>query len=228
MSARCINARRGTSPRRNREVVITTLLMLSVAGAGAAAQQQDIAPELLARMAKEKEARRACKIETCTAFAKPATGTPITCDVTHTITQQEILARIMGGSYVWGYGHVQCNVRVSLDRALIVKAMTRAKETIALPEHTLICDVDDKDYVKGKAFSVKVMVTPVVTFEERRAKSAALEGVKAEGSTIALVAVASLMAFDKASGVLSRAVVAEINKFLFERCKDEGVEIPRN
>jgi hypothetical protein len=35
------------------------------------------------------------------------------------------------------------------------------------------------------------------------------------------------MTFDKASGVLSRAVVAEINKFLFERCKDEGIEILR-
>ena len=227
MSARCINARRGTSPSRKRELVIATLLVLSVAGAEAAAQQPDIAPELLARMAREKEARRACKIETCAAFAKPATGTPITCDVTQTITQQEILARIMGGSYVWGYGHVQCKVRVSLDRGLIVKAMTEAKGTITLPEHTLICDVDDKDYAKGKAFSAKVTVTPVVTFEERRAKSAALEAVKAEGSAIASAAVASLMAFDKASGVLSRAVVVEINKFLFERCKDEGIEMPR-
>jgi len=227
MSARCINARRGTSPSRKREVVITTLLMFYVGSAGAAAQQPDIAPELLARMAKEKEARRACKVETCAAFAKPATGPPITCEVTQTIPQQEILARIMGGSYVWGYGHVQCKVRVSLDRGLIIKAMTEAKGTITLPEHTLICDVDDKDYAKGKAFSAKVTVTLLVTFEERRAKSAAFEAVKAEGSTIASAAVASLMAFDKASGVLSRTVVAEINKFLSERCKDEGVEIPR-
>lgn len=227
MSVRYINARRGTSPWRKRDVVITTLLVLSVAGARAAAQQPGIAPELLARMAKEKEARRACKVETCTAFAKPASGTPITCDVTQTITQQEILARIMGGSYVWGYGHVQCNVKVSLDRRLIAKAMTEARVTIAIPEHTFICDVDDKDSARGRAFSVKVMVTPTVTFEERQAKSASLGAVKTEGSTLALAVVASLMTFDKASGVLSRAVVAEINKFLFERCKDEGVEIPR-
>ena len=61
MSARCPDACGATSPWRKREVVIATLLMLSVAGAEAAAQQPDIAPELLARMAKEKEARRACK-----------------------------------------------------------------------------------------------------------------------------------------------------------------------
>ena len=87
--------------------------------------------------------------------------------------------------------------------------------------------LQDKDSARGRAFSVKVMVTPTVTFEERQAKSASLGAVKTEGSTLALAVVASLMTFDKASGVLSRAVVAEINKFLFERCKDEGVEIPR-
>jgi hypothetical protein len=227
MSVRWTDAQNGGSPWRKREVVITTLLILCVAGAEAAAQQPDIAPELVARMAKEKGARRACKVETCTAFAKPATGTPISCDVTQTITQQEILARIMGGSYIWGYGHVQCSVRVSLDRGLIVKAMTEAKGTIRLPEHTLICNVDDKDAAKGKAFSVKVMVTPAVTFEERKAKSVALEAVKTEGSTVASTAVASLMTFDKASGFLSRTVVAEINKFLFEKCKDEGIDIAR-
>jgi hypothetical protein len=199
--------------------------MLWLTGAEAAAQQPDIAPELMARMAKEKEARRACKIEICTAFAKPATGAPITCDVTQTLTQQEILARIIGGSYVWGYGHVQCNVKLSLDRSLIVKAMTEAKATIALPEHAFICDVDDKDPAKGKAFSIKVMVTPAVTFESGKPKTAALEPLKTEGSTVASAAVTSLMTVDKVSGVVSRAVLAKIDQFLFEKCKEEGVEI---
>ena len=30
---------------------------------------------------------------------------------------------------------------------------------------------------------------------------------------------------DKVSGFVSRAAVAEINKFLYEKCKEEGVEI---
>ena len=92
---------------------IATLLTLSLTTAEAAAQQQDIAPELVARMAQEKQARRACKVEICTAFAKPAAGAPITCDVTQTWTQQEIVARIVGGSYVLGDGHVQCRVMFS-------------------------------------------------------------------------------------------------------------------
>jgi hypothetical protein len=222
MSTKGISARGGIAASR---IAITTLLVLCLSGAEAAAQQPDIAPELLARMAKEKEARNACKVEICTAFARPATGAPITCDVTKTWTQQDILARIMGGSYVWGYGHVQCNVKLSLDRSLIVKAMTETKATIALPEHAFICNIDDKDPAKGKAFSIKVMVTPAVTFEGGKPKTAALEPVKIEGSTIASAAVTSLMTVDKVSGVVSRAVLAEIDNFLFEKCKEEGVEI---
>jgi hypothetical protein len=96
---------------------------------------------------------------------------------------------------------------------------------MTLPEHAFICNVEDKDPTKGQAFSVKIMVTPSVTFEDRNAKSLALGQVKTEGSTVASAAVASLVTVDKVSGVVSRAAVSEFNKFLFEKCKDEGVEI---
>jgi hypothetical protein len=214
-----------TIPSRVAAGAIATLLTLSLTNSEAAAPQPEIAPELAARMAKEKQARRACKLEICTAFAKPASGAPISCDVTQTWTQQEILARIVGGNYVWGYGHAQCTVRLSLDRSVIVKAMTEAKAIMTLPEHSFICNVEDKDPNKGQAFSVKIMVTPSVTFEDRNAKSLTLAEVKTEGSTVASAAVASLVTVDKLSGVVSRAAVGEINKFLFEKCKDEGVEI---
>jgi len=227
MNRKGISTHGGTVLSGIAEGAIATLLTLSLTTAEAAAQQQDIAPELVARMAQEKQARRACKVEICTAFAKPAPGAPITCDVTQTLTQQEIVARILGGSYVWGYGHVQCKVKVSLDRSLIAKVMTEAKTIMSPPEHAFICDVEDKEPAKGKAFSVKVMVTPAVTFEDGNAKSVAYEPVKTEGSTVASAAVASLVTVDKVSGFVSRAAVAEINKFLYEKCKEEGVEIAR-
>jgi hypothetical protein len=50
----------------------------------------------------------------------------------------------------------------------------------------------------------------------------ALEPIKTEGSTVASAAVASPITVDKVSGFFSRAAVAEINKFLHEKCKEEG------
>ena len=201
------------------------MLVLPLTVVAAIAQQTDIPPELTARMAKEKEARRACKVEICTAFAKPAPGAPITCEVTKTWTRQDITTRVVGGSYVWRYGHMQCSVKLTLDRGALAKAMTEAKTTASFPEHALVCVVDDSDPAKGQAFTVSAKITPVVAFEGGQAKSVALDPVKTEGSTVASAAVTSMMAVEKATGFISRAAAAEINNFLFERCKEDGVEI---
>jgi len=201
--------------------------MLALITGSAFAQQVDVAPEIVERMAKEKEARKACKVEICTAFAKPGAGGPITCEVTKTWTRPEITGKVVGGSYVWQYGHTQCTVKLSLDRSLIAQAIAEAKVTVKFPEHTFVCNVDDKDPTKGKAFTVTLRFTPAVTFENGEAKSVALEPVKTEGSAVASAAATSLMAVDKVSGVVSRAATGEINDFLYSKCKDDGVEISR-
>jgi hypothetical protein len=201
--------------------------ILPFTAVAAFSQQADVTPELAARMAKEKEARRACKVEVCSAFAKPASGAPITCAVTKTWTQKDITAKIIGGTYVWHYGHMQCSVSLNLDRGAIKSAATEAKATVSFPEHAFTCLVDDKDPAKGQAFTVSIKVTPVIAFENGQAKSVALAPVKTEGSGMASAAVTSIMAVDKASGFVSRSATAEINSFLFEHCREEGIEIAR-
>jgi len=191
----------------------------------AVAQQPGVSPEIVERMAKEKEARRACKIEICTAFAKPTPGAPITCDVTKTWTQSELTSKVVGGSYIWQYGHTQCAVKLSLDRDVIAKAMTNANGSVKFQEHTFVCNIDNKDEEKGKAFTVSLSFTPSISFEKGQAKSVTLDGVKTEGSSLASAAVASLMAVDKVSGVVSRAAANEINDFLYSKCKEDGVEV---
>jgi hypothetical protein len=209
------------------KAVLAAIALVLFPAASALAQKADLPPELVARMAKEKEARRACKVEICSAFAKPGPGAPITCEATKTWPQSEITAKIVGGTYIWRYGHMQCSVKLSLDRGLIAKAATEAKATVSFPEHAFVCVVDDKDASKGQAFTVSLKITPVVAFENGQAKSVSLEQVKTEGSALASAAVTSIMTVDKASGFVSRSAAAEINNFLFERCKEDGVEIAR-
>lgn len=184
--------------------------------------------ELAARMAKEKADRRACKVEICSAFAKPAGGPPITCDVTKTWLKRHIVKRIAGGSYVWPYGRLQCSLKLDLSRDEIKKAASTATATLSLPTHTLTCNVGNADPATGQAFSVTVSITPTAVFKDGAANSVSLEPVKTEGSTIASAAVTSIMAVDKISGIVSRAVASEINTFLFEKCKADGVEIARH
>ena len=210
-------------------IAILAFLALPTFGftrAQVSAEQGGVAPEILERMAKEKEARRTCKIEICTAFAKPAAGSPITCEVTKTWPQPDITSKVVGGSYVWQYGHTQCTVKLSLDRGLIAKAIAEGSTSVKFPEHSFICNIDDKDATKGKAFTVTLSFTPSITFEKGQAKSVTLESIKTEGSSLASAALSSLMAVDKVSGAVSRAAASEINEFLYTKCKEDGVEVP--
>src|SRR5262249_23106903 len=130
--------------------IMTTLALTT----GAFAQQPDVAPEIVERMAKEKEARRTCKVEICSAFAKPGPGAPITCEVTKTGPGPDTTGRFVGGSSVGHYGHPQCPVNLSLDRSLIAQPIPEAKASVNSPPHSFVCNVDDKDATKGKAFTV--------------------------------------------------------------------------
>jgi len=216
----------GTTVLRIAKIAVLALPSLTFTSAQVSAQQAGVAPEILERMAKEKEARRTCKIEICTAFAKPAAGSPITCEVTKTWPQPDITSKVVGGSYVWQYGHTQCAVKLSLDRALIAKAMAEGSNSVKFPEHSFICNIDDKDATKGKAFTVTLSFIPSITFEQGQAKSVTLEPIKTEGSSLASAAVSSLMAVDKVSGAVSRAAASEINEFLYTKCKEDGVGVP--
>jgi len=183
-------------------------------------------PALEKRMANEKAARRACKIEICKAFANPQPdGDPITCTVTKTWLKHEILGRVTGGSYVYGYGHAQCTLDLNLSRAEIAKARAADKATAEFAPHEVNCNVTKKDPAEGEAFTVTVALTPKVTFEEGKATAVEIEPVKTEGSTIASAAVTSAMAADSVSGIVSGALAGEVNAFLFEKCKADGVEI---
>jgi hypothetical protein len=199
--------------------VVTAMLL----GTSAVSAQQSA--ELTERMEKEKAARKSCKIEICKAFAAPTQGAPITCEVTKTWTKAEILARVVGGSYVWGYGHMQCNLALNLDRNELAKALKDPTAKSSFAEHKLVCNVDDADAAKGKAFSVNVALTPVATFEKGEAKSVELQPVKIDGSAVASAAVTSLMAIDKASGLVSRGAAADINSFFYTNCAADGVPI---
>lgn len=192
-----------------------------------AQSESGVSPEIAARMEKEKVARRACKLEVCNAFAKPASGAPISCDVTKTWTKDEIIGRLAGASFVWGYGHVQCSVKISLDRSTLAKAVTEPKTQLLLSSHAVSCNVDDKDASKGTAFPVVVSFTPAFEFANGEATTVKLDAVKAEGSAVASAAVSSVMTVDNVTGIVGRAVAAEINNFIYSSCKDEGIEISR-
>jgi hypothetical protein len=203
--------------------VVAVAMSLSGAGVVSVMAAEDAALEK--RLAEEKEARRACKVAICKAFAEPGSGAPVACSFTKTWRRTEILARMVGGSYIWGYGHVQCKADVKLDREGAGKALHDGQAKLALGKHDLNCSVENKDAAKGEAFKVRVSLSPALSFKSGKVSAVDFGSIETEGSKIASAAITSAMALEQVSGAISGAATREMNEFLFEKCPADGIKL---
>jgi hypothetical protein len=193
----------------------------------ALAQEPAVSPELITRMEQEKSARRACKIDICKAFAAPADGAPISCGVTRTWLANEIQTGILGDRLSWPWGHAQCTTTIDLDRKAIATAANNPAASIKLKKHNLSCTLDNKDAKDGTAYNLKISIEPTVTFEKGQATKVEMGWGEIEAPVLVKTALWSSIAVDRGFNVLSSGAVKEINDFLFEKCKFDGVEIAK-
>ena len=194
-------------------------------GGQALAEDASVSPELTARIAKEKEDRKACKTEICKAFAQPADGAPIACTVTKTWLGAEIQAGFLGDKLTWPWGHAQCSSDIELDRKAIADAATKPSATLKLKKHSIACRLDNKDPKAGAAYDLKLSIEPTVTFENGKAVKAEMGWGSIEAPVLAKTAIWSATAVDSTFSVIANGVVRDINAFLTDKCKEVGVEI---
>jgi hypothetical protein len=190
-----------------------------------AAEDAGVAPELTARIAKEKEDRKACKTEICKAFAQPGDGPAITCSVTKTWLAAEIQAGFLGDKLTWPWGHAQCSAAIELDRHAIAEAAQKPSATLKLKQHSIACKLDHKDPKEGAFYDLSLTIEPTVTFENGKAVKAEMGWGKIEAPVLAKSAIWSATAVDSTFSVIANGVVKEINAFLTGKCKEVGIEI---
>ena len=213
--------------RLDRSCFVVSALAGLIAVSGIAMAEVPVSPELVERMAKEKEARKACKIDICNAFAKPdASAGPIQCDMTKTWVASTIQTRILGDRLSWPWGHAQCSAKVNIDRGQVAGVMTKPEGTLELEKHTINCQLDQKDASKGAAYKVQLSIKPKVTFVKGKATKVSMNWSDIKAPTLAKAAIWSATSMDSMLGVLSGGVVKEINSSLYEKCKDEGITLP--
>jgi hypothetical protein len=221
-----------TFPRNVPVVCFSALVVALVAGVlllplSASAQAPAAIDEALAkRVAAEKEARRACKVEICKAFATPkADGGPITCSVTKTWLQSEIQQSILRDKLSWPWGHAQCTAKIDLSGSDIAKLMGDGSAEVQLKKHAVACSLDRKAPETGEAYAVTLAIEPKITFEKGKATKVVMGWKDIEAPVLAKAAIWSATATDNTFNVLSGAIVGEVNEFLFTKCKADGVEV---
>ena len=212
-------------PKRAALVAAATSVIALLLSAAAAEETPPVPPELEARIAKEKDDRKACKIEICKAFAAPSEGAPITCTVTKTWLAAEIQAGFLRDKLSWPWGNARCVANIELDRKAIKEAALQPSATIKLKKHDISCKLDSKDPKEGTAYDLKLSIEPAVTFQGGRAIKADMGWGSIEAPILAKSAIWSATAVDANFSVISSGVVKQINNFLSEKCKEVGIEI---
>ncbi len=185
-------------------------------------------PQLEARLAAEKEARKQCKAEICKVFAARK-GEPgaITCDATKTWLDVDIGDKILSGHIGWPWGNTQCSAHIELDREALAKLIAEPEATIKLKPHTLKCLVDKKGGTgkEAESYVLKFTVAPEITFKNAKATAVKLNWSDVDAPALLQGAIWSATTLDKTFDILGGSAVNEINGFIYNRCKEVGVEV---
>ncbi|MDX2156949.1 MAG: hypothetical protein SFW09_10625 [Hyphomicrobiaceae bacterium] len=207
------------------KLVALEFAVLVLAGPAAAQTTDGADAKLTARLEAEKEARKACKVDICKVLAEKKGDGAITCDVTKTWLQAEIQSRILGDRLTWPWGHAQCTTRIEIERSDLVKLVATSEATVKLKPHALSCVLDRKAPEVGEAYSVKLSVAPEITFKAGKATSVVAGWSNIEAPILAKGPIWAATATDNNLHVLSGAMVAEVNTFMFAHCDGVGVKI---
>jgi hypothetical protein len=174
---------------------------------------------------KEKEARKACKIALCTAFhsRKPnggpvgsPVGNTVSCSVLKSWRKEQLTAMVSKGGASWPWGNARCSTELKFDRAMILKSQTEPQFDADFGRHDINCEFDREP----EKYTVKVEMTPKVSFKDGKAVKSSLNWGKIDAPTLAKSALWSATAADNTFGVLNKTIVDDINDFIGPKCEE--------
>ena len=184
-------------------------------------------PAMDALLAKEKEARKSCKIDICSILrGKKAEGADPSCHVVQTWPKPALDAMLAKTHVSWPYSTVHCQTDIKLKRATLVAAMTQAKYEAAFDSHTLDCEIERGAGIDKYTF--KVAMAPKVTFENGKATAAQLQWGDIEAPLVAKAVIYPITGLDNQTGVLSGQFISMVNRFVDAKCDEVKADLKLN
>jgi hypothetical protein len=211
-----------------RDLVRATCLALLVSAAAGPVGAQDAKmtepalEELTPAELAEREGRKACKIEICSAFhlRKPE-GPDIACNVLKSWRKEQLQRMIERAKVSWPWGPVKCVADIKLKRVDLIRAMGDKTYVAQLDPHQVVCEIERE---KDSPAKISFAFSPKVTFEGGKATKAALNWGTIEAPALVKGAMWTATATDNTFNVLQSTLVEDINSFIETKClevKDE-------
>lgn len=208
-------------------VIVKTLALGAMVALATAAQIAPAAAQVLTGKNEvltpeeqaEREGRKACKVQICSALHNRKAGDDIACNITKS-WRKEQLDKIVGkGGISWPWGKVVCVAPIKLKRDMLIKALAGPKVESEIGPQSFACTVDGKEASDPKS-EIKADFSPKVTFEGGKASKAFLNWGKIDAPTLVKGAMWTATATDNAFNVLQGMIVEDINRFATEGCDE--------
>jgi len=174
--------------------------------------------ELTAAEKAERESRKACKADICSAMSdKKSDGPDIACKIVKSWRKAQLTKLVAKLKVTWPYGPVRCTSAVNLDRGELVKAVSQEKSSLQLDKHTVNCVVERQE---KEPTTLIFDFSPLVSFEKGKAVSAQMNWGKIEAPTLLKSALWTATAADNKINMLSGTLVEDINNFISKKCAE--------
>lgn len=184
----------------------------------AEATEAEIDPVLKELLAKEKEARKACKIEICSIlWGKKAEGGDVDCHVVKTWPKADLDKMIQKAKVSWPWGNTQCNSDIKLSRAELVAAMTKPEHTVEISDQGVSCTITRED---GEPYNFSIVLSPKISFKDGKAVNAELRWGDLEAPSVAKAVLWPATALDNQLNVLNGEIVKMVNTFVADKCAE--------
>lgn len=208
--------------------VLATLIAtvaLPVTAAETASKEEAVKPsdsppavELTPAEIAERDSRKACKADICSAMsAKKSDGPDIACNIVKSWRKAQLTKLVAKLKVTWPYGPVRCTSAVSLDRAELVKAVSEEKSKLQLDKHTVNCVVEREE---KEPTTLTFDFAPLVSFEKGKAVSAQMNWGEIKAPTLLKSALWTATAADNKINMLSGTLVEDINNFITKKCAE--------
>lgn len=173
--------------------------------------------ELTEEEKAEREGRRTCKADICSAFHNRKSGADISCTVLKSFRKEQLDKMLARAKASWPWGKVRCTVEVKLKRDVLVRALTEDKVEAKLDPHQVKCTVE-----RGAEPSADIVLefAPKVSFEKGKAVTAQAHWGKVEAPTLVKSALWPATASDNTLNVLGSTLVEDINDFIGNKCQE--------
>lgn len=163
----------------------------------------------------EKSNLKACERELCEiVHLRKATAQELTCDLQKTWAKKSIENGAASKSIDWSLGDARCKVNLAVAQLPLVKALTRPKYELKLPEHAIRCVVERG----GEVTPVNLSIAPQVAFKKGKAVEATLDIDNIEAPALLKSAIWTVAQLESSFKLFERDILRQINKFVRKKC----------